>query len=150
MPAATATALPCPAIPFDDATALPPWEGRTAQLTCRWLSPSVAAVSAHGEIDATNAGNLTEYACGVITHCRGLILDLSDLNFLGTEGISTLHTVGVRCARARVDYAVVPSTAVSRLLRVCDPHGSVPAAGTVDEALAAFVGEHARPEAVGR
>jgi hypothetical protein len=30
----------------------------------------------------------------------------------------------------------VPGTAVSRLLRICDPHGSLPAADTLAAALA--------------
>jgi anti-anti-sigma factor len=120
MSAVTATELSCPAFPLDGVAPCQPWEAHTARLASRSLAPSVAAISPHGEIDASNAGSLSEYVRGVIEYCpqcRCPILDLSGLDFLGTEGISTLHTVRDRCAHATVRYAVVPSAAVSRLLR---------------------------------
>jgi anti-anti-sigma factor len=99
----------------------------------------VAAISAHGEIDASNAGNLADYARGVLAHCpqcRCLILDLGGLDFFGTEGISTMDTVRDRCAHGAVRYALVPSAADSRVLRICDPAGAHVAPDTVDAALA--------------
>jgi anti-anti-sigma factor len=97
---------------------------------------SVAIVSASGDIDASNASTLTDYALLNAVRCRELILDLSGLKFFGTEGFSALHRVSVRCARAEIGWMVVPSAAVSRLLRLCDPHGSLPTVDTVDAALA--------------
>ena len=103
---------------------------------------SVAIVSAHGEIDGTNASTLTDYALVKAVRCRGLILDLSGLEFFGTEGFSALHRVSVCCARAGTGWVVVPGAAVSRLLRICDPHGSLPAVDTVDAALANLLEQH--------
>jgi anti-anti-sigma factor len=97
---------------------------------------SVAIVSAYGDIDATNASTLTDYALVNAVRCGGLILDLSGLEFLGTEGFSALHRISVRCARAEIGWMVVPGAAVSRLLRICDPHGSLPTVDTVGAALA--------------
>ena len=68
--------------------------------------------------------------------CRGLILDLSGLKFSGTDGFSALHRISVRCAHADIGWMLVPGAAVSRLLRICDPHGSLPAVDTVSAALA--------------
>ena len=99
---------------------------------------SVAVVSAHGDIDGTNANTLTEYALANAGHCRGLILDLSRLEFFGTEGFSALHRVSVCCARGGISWAVVAGAAVSRLLRICDPHGLLPAVDTVYAALASL------------
>ena len=104
---------------------------------------SVAIVSAYGDIDATNASALTDYALVNAVSCRGLILDLSGLEFFGTEGFSALHRVSVRCARAEIGWMVVPGAAVSRLLRICDPHGSLPAVDTVGAALANLQDQHA-------
>jgi anti-anti-sigma factor len=97
---------------------------------------SVAIVSAYGDIDATSANTLTDYAPLNAVGCRGLILDLSGLAFFGTEGFSALHRVAVRCAHAGIGWMVVPGAAVSRLLRICDPHGSLPTVDTVAAALA--------------
>jgi anti-anti-sigma factor len=104
---------------------------------------SVAIVSAYGDIDATNARTLTDYALANAVRCRGLILDLSGLEFFGTEGFSALHRVSVRCARAEIGWVVVPGAAVSRLLRICDPHGSLPTVDTVGAALANLQDQHA-------
>jgi anti-anti-sigma factor len=98
----------------------------------------VAVISAHGEIDASNAGSLTDHAVAHVMRCRGLVLDLRDLDFFGTEGFSALHRVSVSCARVGTGWAMVPGGAVTRVLRICDPQGSLPTACTVDEAMAAF------------
>jgi anti-anti-sigma regulatory factor len=108
----------------------------TQRLTTRRLSLSVVAISAHGGIDASNAGALIDYVLGHLVGCDGLILDLFHLDFFGTEGFSALHRVSVSCARAGTGWAVVPGGAVSRVLRICDPHGLLPAAGTVEAAMA--------------
>lgn len=102
----------------------------------RWTMSSVAIVSAYGDIDASNASTLTDYAVVNAVRCRGLILDLSGLEFFGTEGFSALHRVSVRCARADIGWMLVSGAAVTRLLRVCDPHGSLPRVDTVGAALA--------------
>jgi anti-anti-sigma factor len=107
-----------------------------ARFDTRWTLSSMAIVSAYGDLDAANASTLTDYALVNAVRCRGLILDLSGLEFFGTEGFSTLHRVSVRCARAEIGWMVVPGAAVSRLLRICDPHGSLPTVYTVDAALA--------------
>ena len=95
---------------------------------------SVAAISAHGEIDAFNASNLTDFALGPLRRCRALILELSGLNFCAAAGFATLHTIDRRCTQM-VCWAVVPSAPVSRLLQLCDPHGALPTAASVDGAM---------------
>jgi anti-anti-sigma factor len=114
-----------------------------ARFDTRWTMSSVAVVSAHGEIDGANASTLTDYALVKAERGRGLILDLSRLEFFGTEGFSALHRVSVGCARDGTRWVVVPGAAVSRLLRICDSHGSLPAVDTVDTALANLLEQHA-------
>jgi hypothetical protein len=75
-----------------------PGEYQGVRLATRWLSASVAVISAHGEIDAFNASNLTDYALGALRRCRALILELSGLNFCAA-GFATLHTIDRRCAQ---------------------------------------------------
>ena len=116
-----------------------------ARFDTRWTMSSVTIVSAYGDIDETNARTLTDYALVNAVRCRGLILDLSGLEFFGTEGFLALHRVAVRCARAGRGWVMVPGAAVSRLLRICDPHGSLPAVDTVDVALANLQEQPQRP-----
>lgn len=104
------------------------------------MKSSVAIVSAHGDIDQTNAGTLTEYSLAHVVRCRGLILDLTRLEFFGAEGFSALHRISVSCARAGLDWALVPGAAVSLLLRISDPDGWLPAVNTVGAALAGLQG----------
>jgi len=113
-----------------------PENHQLARLDTHWTKSSVAIVCAHGDIDASNAGTLAEYTLGHVMGCRGLILDLRGLDFFGATGFSTLHKVSAGCARAGIGWALVPGAAVSRVLRICDPQGTLPAASTLDAALA--------------
>jgi len=124
-----------PAIQRADRCLSQPWESHTP----------VTVISAHGHIDASNADTLTEYTLGHLMRCRGLILDLRDLDFFGTEGFSALHRISVCCAEPGIGWAVVPSAAVSRVLRIGDPEGLLPAASTVEAAMAIIQGQPHRP-----
>ncbi len=104
------------------------------------MKSSVAIVSAHGDIDQTNVRTFTEYSLAHAVHCRGLILDLTRLEFFGAAGFSALHRISVSCARVGLDWALVPGAAVSLLLRICDPDGWLPAVNTVSAALASLQG----------
>ncbi|WP_131722587.1 STAS domain-containing protein [Mycolicibacterium chlorophenolicum] len=115
------------------------------RLTCHWPTASVAVISAHGAIDASNAGRMTDHAVAHVSRCRALVLDLRDLNFFGTEGFSALHRVSVSCARIGTRWAVVPGAAVTRVLRVCGPQCSLPTAHTVEAASATFADLPVRP-----
>ena len=102
----------------------------------RWMTSTTAIVSVYGDIDGSNASTLAEYAFVNAVRCRGLILDLNGVTFFGTDGFSALHRVSVRCAHADIGWMLVPGAAVSRLLRICTPHGSLPTVDTVSAALA--------------
>ncbi len=109
----------------------------------RWMTSAAAIFSVYGDIDASNACTLTDYAFVNAVRRRGLILDLIGLTFFGTEGFSALHRISVRCAHADIAWMLVPGAAVSRLLRICDPHGSLPAVDNVGAALAKLQDQHA-------
>lgn len=96
-----------------------------AEFNAQWEHGS-GTVSAYGELDAANADQLAEYVARCIKHCRWLTLDLTGLKFIGTAGFSALHRINVVCSGADVRWAMVPSLAVSRLLRICDPDGVLP------------------------
>ena len=138
-------AVPAPAMPPVGEFVSQRWESYTTRLAHRRPRSSVTVVSARGHIDASNADILTEYTLGHLTGCRGLIIDLSGLDFFGTEGFSALHRVSVCCAHAGIAWTVVPSEAVSRVLRIGDPQGLLPAASTVEAAMALIQDQPRRP-----
>ncbi|MDT5192465.1 MAG: hypothetical protein QOI28_4716, partial [Mycobacterium sp.] len=97
------------------------------------------------DIDASNADALTEYTQGHTTGYGGLVLDLRGLGFFGAEGFSALHRISVNCARVGTGWAIVPGAAASRVLRICDPQGSLPLADTVESALSTLTDQLHRP-----
>ncbi len=123
-----------------DAISSKPGKGQSARLDTRWTTSSVVIVSAHGDIDSMTAHTLTEYSLAHLVHCRGLILDLTRLEFFGAAGFFALHRISVSCAGAGIAWAFVPGAAVSLVLRICDPDGLLPSADTVIAVMARLKG----------
>ncbi len=139
----TDTLLHAAALPDDAIFPAPlskPGNGQFAHWDTHWMKSSVVIVSAYGDIDRSNAHALTEYSLAHLARCRGLILDLTRLEFFGAAGFSALHRISVSCAGAGIDWALVPGAAVSLVLRICDPDGLLPAADTVSAVLASLQG----------
>jgi anti-anti-sigma factor len=111
-----------------------PWENHSARFTAEW-GPSCVVITVHGELDASNASQLADYVQRCAAHAKSVVLNLTDVEFFGTAGFSALHTINVRCAGADVRWTVVPSRAVSRLLRICDPDNALPLAGSTADGL---------------
>nr|CRL78332.1 anti-sigma-factor antagonist [Mycolicibacterium komanii] len=107
----------------------------TAHFATRRLTADTAIVSAHGEIDAANSQEFVNYAMRNADELERLVIDLSGVEFFGTAGFSALHTLNVRTAGEKIDWALVPSTSVSRLLRICDPDAALPVRDSVSSAL---------------
>jgi anti-anti-sigma factor len=125
-----------PPLPETD-TAFPSqdWESHTARATARW-GRSGAVISIEGELDAANADLLAEYVHRCAGYCEWLVLNLRGLGFIGTAGFSVLEAINSACATSKVRWSMVPSEAVARMLRVCDPKSSLPTTESVAAALA--------------
>jgi anti-anti-sigma factor len=121
-----------------------PTDCHTAHFATRWLRPAMAVITAHGELDAANAYEFVDYSLRHAPLMDCLVLDLTGVDFFGTAGFSALHTVNVRCAAEKIEWALAPSTAVARLLRICDPDSALPICDSVDAAIAAVKGEPRR------
>jgi anti-anti-sigma factor len=130
--------------PASPGTLIEPTDCHTARFATRWLQPSIAVIAAHGELDAANAQQFVDYALRHAAHLDRLVLDLTGVDFFGTAGFSALHTLNVRCAAETIEWAMAPSAAVSRLMRICDPDSTLPICDGVDAALAAVQGEPRR------
>jgi anti-anti-sigma factor len=130
--------------PASSDSLIEPTDCHTAHFATRWLAPSMAVITAHGELDAANAQEFVDYALRHAPHIDHLVLDLTGVDFFGTAGFSALHTLNVRCAAEKIEWAMVPSPAVTRLMRICDPDSALPIWDSVDVALAAVQGEPRR------
>jgi anti-anti-sigma factor len=111
-----------------------------ADFTTFWMPPSTAIIAAVGALDAANATEFAQYAwrAGRVTH---LLLDLTGIEFFGTAGYSELLAFNVRCAAEGVEWVMVPSRAVSRVLDLCDADSGLPVQPTVEAALKALPGD---------
>ena len=145
VPALTATEPSHPAVLPDSGFLSAPWTDHTARWACRRLKSSVIVISADGDIAAANAATLREYPLRCVGDCRGLILDLRGVEFFGTEGFSVLHGLFVGCVGTGTGWAVVPGAAVTRVLQICDPQGSLPTGRTLEASSATFADLPVRP-----
>ncbi|MGV0604262.1 STAS domain-containing protein [Mycolicibacterium sp. XJ1904] len=121
--------------PVSEAQSVDTRECHTAHFATRRLEPETAIVSAHGEIDAANSQEFVDYAMRHATELERIVVDLSGVEFFGTAGFSALHTLNVRTAGEKVEWALVPSASVSRLLRICDPDAALPVCDSIETAL---------------
>ncbi len=117
---------------------------RRARFAARMVGSSALVLSVGGEIDAFNARELTDTAERQLDSCGYLVVDLGEVDFLGIQGFSALHTVNVRCAQRGLGWTLIPSPAVTRVLRICDPEGALPLAHSVAAALTRGPARHLR------
>jgi anti-anti-sigma factor len=88
-----------------------------------------------GEVDAANIDELSRHAWALVPKDGPLIVDLAGLDFISIAGVRALHAVDSECARTGTTWAVVTGHVVERVLRLVDPDDSLPAVGSVTEAL---------------
>jgi anti-anti-sigma factor len=94
------------------------------------------AIAVIGEIDAVNGRALGRYVERHTRISRQLVLDLRAVDFFGSQGFTALYYISVHCARSDVDWVIVGSPAVRRLLAICDPDGELPLTDALSSALA--------------
>src|SRR5260370_17067023 len=89
--------------------------GRAA-FAVRHLSEMRLLITATGDLDATNAralGRFVERHTGV---SKQLVLDLSDVEFFGTEGFAALHYISVHCALHDLDCLFIAARPLPPIL----------------------------------
>lgn len=87
-----------------------------------------------GEIDASNADDVAHAIRQFARLKTPLILDLSHLEFLSTDGFRALLVLNHENRQSRVHCSVVSGAALRPLLRIVNEHG-LPVVGSVAEAL---------------
>jgi anti-anti-sigma factor len=97
-----------------------------ATFAVRHVSSTRSAVAVMGEIDAVNGRDLGRYVERHIGISKQLVLDLRAVDFFGSTGFTALYYISVHCARSDVDWMILGSPAVRRVLSICDPDGALP------------------------
>jgi len=95
----------------------------------------LTVISISGEIDASNANELSRHASELASGCGALIVDLAEVDFIALDGLHALFALNMHCARTGTTLVLIASRAVNRLLRVADHDKLLPAVGSATEAL---------------
>lgn len=98
----------------------------------------VTVIAVRGQVDSCNAALAGSWLHQFVNPQRALVLDFSELEFLGCEGLEALFALGDRCDSLSVDWALVTSHPVRRLLNVADSERRLPAVGSMVEVLQRF------------
>jgi anti-anti-sigma factor len=88
-----------------------------------------------GDIDASNADELSHRVSELASDCGALIVDLAEVDFIALDGLHALFALNIQCARTGTTWALIAGHAVNRLLRVGDHDKLLPAVGSATEAL---------------
>lgn len=99
---------------------------------------SCTVIAVRGEVDATNATDLADFAADNLEGCCQLLVDLSALTFFGTEGLSALHKINAACLQRGIPWLVVATAQVTRMLQICDPADALPKVGSAAAGVAAM------------
>lgn len=110
-------------------------DGAQARAQCRQLA---TVVTISGEIDGANVDCVSQYASRFVLPEKPFVLDLSGVNAFANHGVSLLYAVEDAANAAKVEWALISSQPVTKVLRELGIASSVPFAGSVPEALEHF------------
>jgi anti-anti-sigma regulatory factor len=115
-------------LPFD-------CNGAAVRAQCRHLA---TVVTISGAIDANNVDQVIGYTQRFNLPDNPFVLDLSGLDSFAAPAVRLLHRVDDACRAAGLEWALIPSQAVSLTLLVTGEDTSFLTAATVHEALHYF------------
>jgi hypothetical protein len=115
-------------LPFD-------CNGAMVRAQCRHLA---TVVTITGAIDAGNVDQVIQYAQRFNLPDKPFVLDLTGVDTFAAQAVRLLYVVDDACTAAGLEWAVIPSQAVSLTLLVTHGDINFPTAATVHEALQFF------------
>jgi anti-anti-sigma regulatory factor len=110
-------------------------DGAQVRKMCKQLA-TVLVVT--GVVDDVNIDAITQHAKACIIPEKPFVLDLSGVTSFCGHGISVFDAVDEACSAVGEEWSLIPSTQVSRTLRLCGIEGTVPTYGSVPVALHHF------------
>ena len=118
----------------DPATTATSVRNGRATFSVRHLTPMRAEIAVVGQVDAFNGRALGSFVeCHTGTSGQ-MILDLRAVDFFGSQGFTALFYISVYCSRTDVDWMILGSPPVRRLLAICDPAGELPLSANYESA----------------
>ncbi len=112
---------------------------RALRMTVQRPEPGVVVVSMIGEIDLDSAPRIHELITQRLAAAalRGVVLDLSEVTFMGSSGLELLLRAQRRAQQRDIDLVIVAgSTSVRRLFTLTGMTEQFPRSDTVSDALA--------------
>jgi anti-anti-sigma regulatory factor len=109
--------------------------GASAWAQCRHLA---TVVTVSGAVDTNNVDRVGEYARRFMLPDTPFVLDLSGVDTFAPHAVRLLYSIDAACSAAGLEWAVIPSQAVSLTLLVTHEDATFPAADSVHEALHYF------------
>lgn len=115
-------------LPFD-------CSGAAVRAQCRHLA---TVVTVSGAVDTNNVDRVGEHAKRFMLPDKPFVLDLSGVESFAPHAIRMLYSIDAACSAAGVEWALIPSQAVSLTLLVTHEDATFPAAASVHEAMHYF------------
>jgi hypothetical protein len=91
-----------------------------------------------GVVDDVNIDAIIQQAKACIIPEKPFVLDLSGVTSFCGHGIAVFDAVDEACSAFDEEWSLIPSTQVTRTLRLCGIEGAVPTASSVPAALHHF------------
>lgn len=110
-------------------------DGAQMRAVCRQLA---TVVTITGDLDGGNVDRISAHAKRFALSEKPLVLDLSGVSSFAAQGLSLLHSADDACEAAGVEWILIASQPVSRVLRLHGYENTVPTAQSVAEALHHF------------
>lgn len=101
------------------------------------LAQVTTVLTVRGDVDGPSADALRHTVQPLLTAGHRLVLDMSDVTFLGSSGIRFLLDVHHACLQRGLPWAVVAGDTVGRLLRAVGADSMIAAVASLAEALCA-------------
>jgi anti-anti-sigma regulatory factor len=109
--------------------------GAAVRAQCRHLA---TVVTVSGVVDGTNVDQVSEYAKRFILPDKPFVLDLAGVERFPAQSVQLLYRLDDACSAAGLEWAVLPSAAVTRALLITHEVQTFSTVGSVHEALHYF------------
>lgn len=109
--------------------------GAAVRAQCRHLA---IVVTINGAVNADNVDRVSEYAQRFILPDKPLVVDLSGVKRFPAQSVRLLYRLDDACSAAGLEWAVLPSAAVTRALQITREDRTFLTVGSVHEALHHF------------
>jgi anti-anti-sigma factor len=110
-------------------------DGAEVRAQCRHLA---TVVTISGVVDLKNVDRVSRYGRRYILQDKPFVLDLCGVDYFAAPSVTLLQQIDDDCRMAGVEWALVASPTVSRVLRLINEDNAFPVEASVHTALHSF------------